>query len=257
MFVQVLLGVWSHSFALPTLYDSFTTYNASIWSYADGSMGTTDGCKVWYLKNHSNVNANLSQGAGTGLRMFMSAVPCRSSPSSCHGAKMASDHVSSISNHHFGDYELRMRAPYTVGGPGGTCNSGIYAYFTAGYVNTHGTWNEMNFGFHPDRDEHGTRVSCEHHDDTGGYHETSVNLGFKYRESFNTYVISLRKDSITWKVGHGQGLHIELKEIHHVKAKLSKPMGTRLIMRTNFRGGDPGFMADTGWEIEHFKFTPK
>jgi len=29
------------------LYDSFTTYNNSVWSYADGSMGTTDGCKVW------------------------------------------------------------------------------------------------------------------------------------------------------------------------------------------------------------------
>ena len=33
-------------------------------------------------------------------------------------------------------------------------------------------------------------------------------------------------------------------------------MGTRLIMRTNFRDGDPGFMPDHAWEIEHFKFTP-
>jgi hypothetical protein len=63
-------------------------------------------------------------------------------------------------------------------GTGGTCDSGIYAYFTAGYVNTRGKWNEMNFGFHPDRDNHGTEVSCEHHDDSGGYHETSVKLGF-------------------------------------------------------------------------------
>ena len=52
----------------------------------------------------------------------------------------------------------------------------------------------MNFGFHPDRDNHGTEVSCEHHDDSGGYHETNVKLGFNYRESFNTYVIRLRKD---------------------------------------------------------------
>ena len=29
------------------LYDSFTTYNGSVWSYADGAMGTTDGCRVW------------------------------------------------------------------------------------------------------------------------------------------------------------------------------------------------------------------
>ena len=36
-------------------------------------------------------------------------------------------------------------------------------------------------GFHPDRDNHGTEVSCEHHDDTGGYHETSV----RKRSSFH------------------------------------------------------------------------
>jgi hypothetical protein len=39
-------------------------------------------------------------------------------------------------------------------------------------------------------------------------------------------------------------------------AKLTEAMGTRLIMRTNFRKGDPGFMPDTAWEISHFKFTP-
>ena len=38
------------------LYDSFTTYNSSLWSYADQTMGTTDKCRVWYLKNHSQVN---------------------------------------------------------------------------------------------------------------------------------------------------------------------------------------------------------
>ena len=27
--------------------DSFTTYNTSMWNYADQSMGTTDKCKVW------------------------------------------------------------------------------------------------------------------------------------------------------------------------------------------------------------------
>lgn len=238
------------------LFDDFTTYNASVFKYDDEKMGTTDGCKVWYLKNHSMVNANLSMGEGRGLRMLMSSTPCKENPAACHGSKMAADHVSSVTNNHFGKYELRMRAPYAINGSGGTCASGIYAYFTAGYINSDGKWDEMNFGFHPDRDDHGTKVSCEHHDDTGGYHETSVALGFNYRESFNTYVIELAKDSITWKVGHGKLPHIELKTIHTAKAKLSKAMGTRLIMRTNFRQGDPGFMPDTVWEIEHFKFTP-
>ena len=36
--------------------------------YDDQKLGTTDGCKVWYLKNHSAVNASLSTGEGRGLR---------------------------------------------------------------------------------------------------------------------------------------------------------------------------------------------
>ena len=238
------------------VYDDFTTYNSSVWSYDDGSMGTTDKCKVWYLKNHSRVGADLSLGEGKGLMMLMSSTPCKQDPKYCHGAKMAADHVSSIANHLYGDYELRMRAPYAVNSTGGTCDKGIYAYFTAGYVNKAGKWNEMNFGFHPDRDNHGTEVSCEHHDDSGGYHETSVKLGFNYRESFNTYVIRLRKDSLTWLVGHGKQPHIQLKTVHHATAKLTEPMDTRLILRTNFRDGDPGYMPATAWEISHFKFTP-
>lgn len=31
-----------------------------------------------------------------------------------------------------------------------------------------------DFGFHPDRDNHGTEVSCEHHDDTGGCESYTV-----------------------------------------------------------------------------------
>ena len=37
-----------------------------------------------------------------------------------------------------------MRAPYQVDGDGATCADGVYAYFTAGYVNHAGIWNEMN-----------------------------------------------------------------------------------------------------------------
>ena len=213
------------------LFDDFTSYNASVWQYDDKKMGTTDKCKVWYLKNHSHVDAELSLLEGKGLRMLMSAAPCRQNPQACGGAKMAADHVGSIANHHFGDYELRMRAPYAVNGSGGTANAGVYAYFTAGYINSGGKWNEMNFGFHPDRDNQGTEVSCEHHGDTGGYKEQNAKLGFNYRESFNTFVIKLRKDSVTWQVGHGSPPHIQLKTVFHAKAQLSKAMGTRLIMR--------------------------
>ena len=77
--------------------------------------------------------------------MLMSSTPCKQNPATCHGAKMAADHLTSINSHQFGDYELRMRAPYALNGSGGTCDQGIYAYFTAGYVNTNGRWNEMNF----------------------------------------------------------------------------------------------------------------
>jgi beta-glucanase (GH16 family) len=218
------------------------------------SMGTTDGCKVWYLKTHSTVGANLSLSEGTGLRMLMSSTPCRQDPKACgkdnttKGAKMASDHLGSTSSFGFGDYELRMRAPRVF--QADTCSNGIYAYFTSGFVKTNGKWNEVNFAFDPDRDNNGTTVSCQHHDDTGRYHMTSVNLGFNYRASFNTYVIQLRKDSITWLVGN--------ETVHHVNTTLSQAMTmtTRLIMRTNFKHGDPGFMPDTVWELEHFKFTP-
>lgn len=100
---------------------------------------------MWYLKNHSLVGQDLSLGEGLGLRMLMSSTPCKQNPAACHGAKMAADHITSIESHGFGDYELRMRAPYEQNSSGGTCNNGIYAYFTAGYVNTNGKWNEMNF----------------------------------------------------------------------------------------------------------------
>ena len=46
------------------------------------------------------------------------------------------------------------------------------------------------------------------------------------------------------------------KTVHHASATLSKPMTTRLIFRTNFRSGDPGFMPAASFEIEHFRFTP-
>ena len=110
----------------------------------------------------------------------------------------------------------------------------------------------MNFGFHPDRDEGGTHVSCEYHADSGGYHETNVALGVNYRKTFNTFTIKLRKGSITWMVNG--------KSVHEASAVLTEPMTTRLILRTNFKHmdppGDPGFLPAASFEISHFKFTP-
>jgi hypothetical protein len=68
-------------------------------------------------------------------------------------------------------------------------------------VLTHSRVNRMNFGFHPDRDMNGTTVSAEHHDDTGGYHEKSVPIGFNYRMAFATFTITLKDGKIEWGVG--------------------------------------------------------
>ena len=62
------------------------------------------------------MNANLSLGQGRGLRMLMSDQPCRANPAGCHGAKMAADHVQSVDHRLYGDYELTMRAPFTLSG---------------------------------------------------------------------------------------------------------------------------------------------
>ena len=67
------------------LYDDFTSYNSSTFSYDDQTVGHTDGCKVYYLKNHSLVNSSLSLHEGTGLKMVMSATPCKQNPKECRG----------------------------------------------------------------------------------------------------------------------------------------------------------------------------
>ena len=153
-------------------------------------------------------------------------------------------------------------------GSGHWADKGVYAYFTAGYSNADGIWNEMNFGFHPDRDKNGTAVSCEHHDDTGRYHETTVDLGFNYRTSFNTFSIKLNRGTMIWLV-NGRPIHRaqanpnpnpnpnpNWRPIHRAQGSWTQPMSTRIIMRTNFRDGDPGFMADHVFEIQSYKFTP-
>ena len=67
------------------LYDDFTSYNSSTFAYDDNTLGHTDGCKVYYLKNHSLVNSSLSLHEGRGLKMLMSATPCKQNPKECRG----------------------------------------------------------------------------------------------------------------------------------------------------------------------------
>ena len=224
------------------LHDNFTTYNEAVWSYADASEGKTDGCKVWYLKNHSHVNAVLSDGSH-GLSMLMSATP---NPAACNGAKMTADHIETKQSQLYGTYTLKARTPHKV--DSADADNGVYAYFTAGYASHGGKWNEMNFGFHPDRDDGGYAVSCEHHDDTGSYHETTVKVDKNVRATFNTYAITVSKTKMVWSFN---GM-----TIHSVDGKWTEPMTTRLIMRTNFRNGDPGVMPDHVFEINEYSFTP-
>ena len=99
-------------------------------------------------------------------------------------------------------------------------------------------------GFHPDRDASGTKISCEAHADTGGYKETSVKLKFNYRDAFHLYTIRHRHDGIFWL--------IDGKPVHALEGvKLSHPMKTSLILRTNKHGA----MPDAIMEIEYFRFT--
>eukprot|EP00041_Stephanoeca_diplocostata_P008147 m.118021 g.118021 ORF g.118021 m.118021 type:complete len:258 (-) comp17196_c0_seq2:595-1368(-) len=226
--------------------DNFTRYNTSEWIYANDELFTGLGAVVYYEKNHSKVNHTLSKGQGKGLVIVMEA--CQHVEDGCKGSKMASGHLQTAENHLYGDYELRMRAPYTVDGDGTTCSEGIYAYFTAGFYRENDTWNEVNFGFHPDRDVNGTCVSCEHHADTGGYKTDIVNIGFNYREDFHTYVIRVRENSLEWLV--------DGRRVHNESARLTHPMHTSLILRTSFREGDPGVMPTAYFEIEYFRYTP-
>jgi hypothetical protein len=68
------------------------------------------------------------------------------------------------------------------------------------------------------------------------------------RATFNTYTITVSKTKMVWSFN---GM-----TIHSVDGKWTEPMTTRLIMRTNFRNGDPGVMPDHVFEINEYSFTP-
>jgi hypothetical protein len=213
-----------------TIDEQFTSTDTSTWKYANGSY-VDQFAPCYYMLNHTSTNTKLSDGS-VGLQMLMSDVPCKFVASECHGAAMASAHLSTTRLHGYGDYEARLRAPHNYPGDGSKCDDGIYGYFTAGYVNKEcGTWNEMNFGFHPDRDLGGTQVSVELHADTGGYKEANVSLGFNYREGFHTYRIKHRECDVSWWV--------DGKRVHALQECLTQPMHTSLILRTNKGGALP------------------
>merc|ERR1712228_297981 len=104
-------------------------------------------------------------------------------------------------------YEARIRAPHFAHEHYDHCDDGIYGYFTAGYAKDDGWWNEINFGFHPDRDAGGHRVSLELHADTGGYQEVNAGLGFNVRDAFHTYRIKHRPCDVSWWVD-GKCIHV-------------------------------------------------
>ena len=83
--------------------------------------------------------------------------------------------------------------------------------------------------------------------------QKTVDIGFNYRTTFSTFKISLRKGQLTWAVGQGDATP---QVIATANATLTQPMTTRIILRTNFRKGDPGYMPDHVFEVAHFKFTP-
>lgn len=104
--------------------DNFTTYNTQTWEFANDELFTGLGCMVYYEKNHSQVNHSLSKDEGHGLVIVMEA--CQKVEDECKGSKMASGHLQTADDHLYGDYELRMRAPYTVSGDGKTCSGVIF-----------------------------------------------------------------------------------------------------------------------------------
>eukprot|EP00927_Polykrikos_kofoidii_P073974 TRINITY_DN69979_c0_g1_i1.p1 TRINITY_DN69979_c0_g1~~TRINITY_DN69979_c0_g1_i1.p1 ORF type:complete len:279 (+),score=41.42 TRINITY_DN69979_c0_g1_i1:116-952(+) len=230
-----------------TINDQFQSRDSSVWDYADGEShwDPKHETKVRYMLNHSAVDAKLSQNEGHGLQLIINDQPCRSDTNLCDGAKMASDHLKSVNSHSYGDYEARIRAPHNYPGDSSKCDNGIYGYFTAGYSKKGSDWNEMNFGFHPDRDTGGTKVSAELHADTGGYHETTVTLGFNYREAFHTYRIKHRPCDVSWWV--------DGKCVHVMDECLTHEMKTSIILRTNHKDE---FMSQAKMELSYFKFTP-
>jgi len=230
----ILLPLASSS--APSIYDDFKQMDRSVWRYANHELHTFGSARTYYLDNHSAFSSS-------GLKVTMSEHPCSDNPDKlCSGADMASDHLQTVDKHHYGDYEVSLRAPHHE--DTAECDDDIYAYFTAGYAKEDGWWNEMNFGFHPDRDHGGRIVTAELHADTGGYHEAAVSLGFNYRAGFHTYRLKLRKGDVSWWVD-GRCVHV-------MKEQLSHSMHTSIILRTN----KPGKLQKAKLEVKYFRFKP-
>lgn len=243
------------------LYDEFTHHDDDIWEYAHRDY-VSQFAPLWYLQNMSRVDEELSLGEGRGLQIYISAEPCAHDSlygmhvkldgkgRVCHGAEMASGHLTTQRLHGFGDYEARLRAPRTLDGDGSDCHPDVFGYFTAGFVNSQcGWWNEVNIAFHPDRDRNGTRLHLELQGDTGGYQQSNADLAdygldFNFREAFHTYRMKVRPCSVSWWV---DGVLV-----HVTERCLSQPMHTSIILRNNKPGIKPTSVMEVAW----FRFTP-
>ena len=72
-----------------------------------------------------------------------------------------------------------------------------------------------------------------------------MKLGFNYRDDFHDYAIQHRHDGLTWLVdGH---------KVHSLKASLTHPMKTSIILRTNKHGA----MRDAIMELAWVRFVPE
>lgn len=239
------------------IYDEFVHHNDDIWDYAHRDY-VNQFAPLWYLENMSRVDQQLSLGEGQGLQIYISHEPCahvklNNKGRVCHGAEMASGHLTTQRLHAFGDYEARIRAPRTVDGDGGDCHPDIFGYFTAGFVNSQcGHWNEVNIAFHPDRDLNGTRLHLELQGDTGGYQQSNADLGdyglnFNFREAFHTYKMKVRPCSVSWWVDD--------VPVHATERCLSQPMHTSIILRNNKPGIKPTSVMEVAW-FRHTPFIP-
>eukprot|EP00039_Didymoeca_costata_P024202 m.9603 g.9603 ORF g.9603 m.9603 type:complete len:247 (+) comp4097_c0_seq1:78-818(+) len=243
--MSTLLIVFMAQAQSQEVYDNFQIRNTSIWSYADHKLSHVEDGLTYYLSTQGEVGADLSNGQ-TGLRITIE--PCKNA-TLCHGALMVSEHVESLHDAVYGDYELMFRAPYeptNMTHP--QCADEIYSYFTAGYSDENNVWNEMNFGLRNDPRGHGEAshvVSCECHGDNTGYKENYVDLGYNFRDGFHLYKISHRPGEVKWSVDD--------KTVYKLDINITHAMHTSLIVRSNSQNET---MPKAVAEYEYFRYTP-
>jgi hypothetical protein len=85
----VLASDVPHLSLLPNTQRAFVHTTCCAFTPRDGAHRACT--QVWYLKNHSEVDASLSLDGGKGLVIHMSSTPCKDNVKECGGAKMAAE----------------------------------------------------------------------------------------------------------------------------------------------------------------------